>query len=173
VRTAQSPAALVATLPRIVARVDSTLPVTDARTLASQVRRNVQTDWLLVTLAGLLAAVATLLAALGLYGVLSYMVAQRSREIGLRLALGAEPTGVRRLVLKQVGWMVAVGVPAGVIAALLIGEVARSALYGLAPTDARAVLAAGAVLAAAVLAASYWPARRASRVDPMTALRAD
>ena len=85
-------------MPRIVARVDSNLPVIEARTFDSQVRRNVQTDWLLVTLSGTLAVVATLLAALGLYGVLSYMVAQRTREIGLRLALGAEPAGVRRMV---------------------------------------------------------------------------
>jgi predicted permease len=173
VRTAQSPEALLAVLPRLVARVDSALPVTDARTLDSQVRRNVQTDWLLVTVAGVLAVIATLLATLGLYGVLSYMVAQRSREIGLRVALGAEPAGVRRLVMKQVGWMVAVGVPAGVVAALLVGNVASSVLYGLAPTDVRAVLAAGVVLTAAVLAASYWPARRASRLNPLVALRAD
>jgi ABC-type antimicrobial peptide transport system permease subunit len=173
VRTAQSPDALVDALPQIVARVDSALPVTDARTLASQVRRNVQTDRLLVTLAGLLATVATLLAALGLYGVLSYMVAQRSREIGLRLALGAQAAGVRRMVLKQVGWMVAVGVPAGVVSALLVGELASSVLYGLAPTDARAVIAAGVVLTAVVLGATYWPARQASQVNPVNALRAD
>jgi predicted permease len=173
VRTTMSPDALVPTLPRVVARVDSTLPVTDARTLTAQVRRNVQADRLLVTLAGLLAAVATLLAALGLYGVLSYMVAQRSRELGLRLALGAEPARVRRLVMQQVGWMVALGVPAGVVAALVIGDAASSVLYELAPTDVRAVIAAAAVLTAAVLAASYWPARRASRVNPLVALRAE
>jgi predicted permease len=173
IRTALSPEALVAELPRLVARVDSALPVTDARTLDSQVRRNVQTDWLLVTVAGVLAIVATLLATLGLYGVLSYMVAQRSREIGLRMALGAEPIAVRRLVMKQVGWMVVSGVPVGVVAALLVGNVASSVLYGLAPTDARAIISAGIVLTAAVLAASYWPARRASRVDPVTALRGD
>jgi putative ABC transport system permease protein len=173
VRTAQSPDALVAALPQLVARVDSTLPVTDARTFASQVRRNVQTERLLVTLAGLLAAVATLLAALGLYGVLSYMVAQRSREIGLRLALGAEPTRVRRMVLKQVGWMVVVGVPVGLGAALLLGELSSALLFGLAPTDPRAVIAAASVLAVTVLGASYSPARRASRVDPVTALRGD
>jgi predicted permease len=170
-RTALSPEALLAELPRLVARVDSALPVTDARTLDSQIRLNVQTDWLLVTVAGVLAIIATLLATLGLYGVLSYMVAQRSREIGLRMALGAEPRAVRRLVMKQVGWMVVCGVPAGVVVALLVGNVASSVLYGLAPTDARAIVAAGIVLAAAVLAASYWPARRASCVDPVVALR--
>ncbi len=114
-------------------------------------RRNVQTDWLLVTLSGTLAVVATLLAALGLYGVLSYMVAQRAREIGLRLALGAEPAGVRRMVMKQVGWMVGIGVPIGIGAALLIGNLAASFLFGLTPTDPRAVMAAIILLAAAVL----------------------
>ena len=115
VRGELPPEALLAAIPRIVARVDSNLPVMEARTFDSQVRRNVRTDWLLVTLSGTLAVVATLLAALGLYGVLSYMVAQRTREIGLRLALGAEPAGVRRMVLKQVGWMAGIGVPVGIV----------------------------------------------------------
>jgi ABC-type antimicrobial peptide transport system permease subunit len=165
--------ALLAAIPRVVARVDGNLSVIEPRTFDSQVRRNVRTDWLLVTLCGTLAVVATLLAALGLYGVLSYMVAQRTREIGLRLALGAEPAGVRRMVLKQVGRMAGIGVPVGLVAALLLGNVAASLLFGLAPTDPRAVVAAAVVLAAAMLGASYWPARRASRVDPVLALRAE
>jgi ABC-type antimicrobial peptide transport system permease subunit len=147
--------------------------VIDARTFDSVVQRNVRTDWLLVTLAGTLAVVATLLAALGLYGVLSYMVAQRTREIGLRLALGAEPAGVRRMVMRQVAWMAGVGMPVGILAALLIGNLAAAFLFGLAPTDPRAIAAAVLLLGAAVLGASYWPARRASRVDPVVALRAE
>jgi ABC-type antimicrobial peptide transport system permease subunit len=137
------------------------------------VQRNIRTDWLLLTLAGTLAVVATLLAALGLYGVLSYMVAQRTREIGLRLALGAEPAGVRRMVMRQVAWMAGVGMPVGILAALLIGNLAAAFLFGLAPTDPRAIAAAVLLLGAAVLGASYWPARRASRVDPVVALRAE
>jgi putative ABC transport system permease protein len=173
VRTTQTADAVLAAVPDIVARVDPNLPVNDLRTFESQVRRSLQTDWLLVTLAGLLATIATLLAAIGIYGVLSYMVAQRSREIGLRLALGAEPTRVRRMVMKQVGWMVAIGVPIGIGAALFVGDLARSLLFGLAPTDPFAAAGAAAVLAVAVLGASYWPARRASRVDPVVALRAE
>jgi predicted permease len=173
VRTTQSPDALLAAIPRVVASVDSTLPVMNASTFDSQVRRNLQTDWLLVTLAGVLATIATLLAAMGLYGVLSYMVAQRTREIGLRLALGAEAASVRRMVLGQVGWMTGIGVPVGIVAAFGVGNFAASQLFGLAPTDPRAVVAAAVLLAASVLGASYWPARRASRVDPVVALRAE
>ena len=173
VRTALSPQALLTAVPQLVARADANVPVTDARTLDSVVRQNVQQDRLLVTLAGTLATVATLLAALGIYGVLSYMVAQRTREIGLRLALGAQPARVRRMVLKQVTWMVVVGVPIGIAAAMFVGDLAGSMLFGLAPTDPRAVLAAAAVLAVVVVVASYWPARRASRVDPVVALRAE
>ena len=173
VRTTQSPEATLAALPRILASVEPNLPAMGLRTLDSQVRRNLQTDWLLVTLAGVLATVATLLAAIGLYGVLSYMVAQRTREIGLRLALGAEAAGVRSMVLKQVVWMVVIGVPLGLGMALAVGNLSSSLLFGLAPTDPRAVVAAAIVLAASVLGASYWPARRASRVDPVVALRAE
>ena len=167
------PQAILAVVPRVVARVDASLPVMEARALDSVVTRNLRTDWLLVTLSGTLAVVATLLAALGLYGVLSYMVVQRTREIGLRLALGAEPANVRRMVLRQVVWMTGLGVPVGIAAALLIGNLAASLLFGLAPTDPGAIVAAVVLLAAAVFGASYWPARRASRVDPVVALRAE
>jgi len=173
VHTAQSPEALLTAIPRIVAGVDSTLPTMELRTFDSQVRRSLQTDWLLVSLAGVLAGLATVLAAIGLYGVLSYMVAQRTREIGLRLALGAEPAAVRAMVMRQVGWMAGIGMPAGIVAALLIGNLAAAFLFDLAPTDPRAIGAAVLLLGAAVLGASYWPARKASRVDPVVALRAE
>jgi ABC-type antimicrobial peptide transport system permease subunit len=173
VRTEQPADAVIAALPRLVARVDASLPVMEPQTLSSQARRNVREDRLLTTLAATLAVVATLLAAIGIYGVLSYMVAHRAREIGLRLALGAEPSGVRRMVLKQVGWMLLVGVPAGLGAAVLIGNVARSMLFGIGSTDASATIVAAVLLTTVVLVASYWPARRASRVDPMAALRAE
>ena len=173
VRGELPPESLLAAAPRIVARVDSNLPVMNARTLEWVMRRTVQTDWLLVTISGVLAGIATLLAALGLYGVLSYMVAQRTREIGLRLALGAEPAGVRRMVMRQVGWMAGIGVPAGLVAALPLGNFAASQLFGLAPTDTGAMLAAAIVVVSTVLGASYWPARRAARVDPVVALRAE
>ena len=171
VRTTQSPEGLLAAIPRVVAGVEPSLPVMNLSTFDSVVRRNLQTDWLLVTLAAILATVATLLAAIGIYGVLSYMVAQRTREIGLRLALGAQATAVRRMVLRQVLWMVVIGVPLGLGTALALGNLASSLLFGLAPTDPLAVAGAAVVLTVSVLGASYWPARRASRVDPVVALR--
>ena len=173
VRTAQSPDALLAAIPRIVANVDPDLPASNIRTFASQVRKNVRSDWLFVTLAGSLAAIATLLAALGLYGVLSYTVAQRTREIGVRLALGAAPARMRAMVLRQVVGMVSLGVPLGLFAALLIGRVAAALLYGLAPTDPAAFVGACVLLTAVALGASYIPARRAARVDPVVALRSE
>ncbi len=173
VRTAQAPEALLTAIPRIVAQVDSNLPAMSIETLATQVRKNVQTDWLLTAVAGALAGVATLLAAIGLYGVLSYTVAQRTREIGVRLALGAEPKQVRGMVLKQVSSMALLGVPLGLVGALAIGKLAAALLYDLAPTDLAAFAAAAVLLTAVVLAASYLPARRASRVDPVVALRSE
>jgi predicted permease len=173
VRTTRSPEEILAAVPRVVAGVDSSLPVMSLRTFDSLVRRNLRIDWLLVTLAGVLAGVATLLAAIGLYGVLSYMVAQRTREIGLRLALGAQAAGVRSMVLKQVVGMAVVGIPLGLGAALAVGNLASALLFGLAPTDPLAMAGAVIVLAGTVLGASYVPARRASRVDPVVALRAE
>jgi ABC-type antimicrobial peptide transport system permease subunit len=116
---------------------------------------------------------ATLLAALGLYGMLSYNVAQRSREIGLRLALGAPPERVRGMVLRQVAWLASVGGVVGLLAALGLGRAAQALLFGLSPSDPRALLAAAGVLAIVVVAAGYLPARRAARIDPVVALRHD
>jgi len=173
VRAAQAPEALLASIPKIVAHIDPNLPAMNIETLATQVRKNVQTDWLLTAVAGTLAGVATLLAAIGLYGVLSYTVAQRTREIGVRLALGADPRQVRGMVLKQVSWMALIGVPVGLLGAVAIGRLAAGLLYDLAPTDPAAMLAGAALLTSVVLGASYLPARRASRVDPVVALRSE
>ncbi|HVJ29732.1 MAG TPA: FtsX-like permease family protein, partial [Gammaproteobacteria bacterium] len=113
------------------------------------------------------------LAAIGIYGVLSYGVVQRLREIGLRIALGAAPRTVRGMVLKQVGWMAAVGIIVGVSLAALLGQVGRSLLLGLTPSDPLVPAVAIVTLTAIILAAAYWPARRAAHVDPVTALRGD
>jgi ABC-type antimicrobial peptide transport system permease subunit len=117
------------------------------------------------------AALATLLAGIGLYGVLAYNVTQRTRELGLRLALGAEPKRLRALVLKQVSVMGLIGAVLGLVAALALGRVAEALLFGLSGRDPVVLAAALAVLAAVVLAGSWLPARRASRIAPTEALR--
>ena len=117
------------------------------------------------------AVLATLLAAIGLYGVLAYTVARRTREIGLRMALGADTPTVRRLVLTQVIWMLVIGGVIGMAAAIGLGRVAGSLLYELEGHDPMVLVAALALLTLVAFGAGYIPAFRASRVDPMEALR--
>jgi ABC-type antimicrobial peptide transport system permease subunit len=117
------------------------------------------------------AALATLLAAVGLYGVLAYTVAQRTREIGVRMALGADAGRVRSMVLRQVGRMTLIGGVIGIVGALGLEKAARSLLFGLEGHDPVVVLLSGVVLALVALVAGYLPARRASRILPMQALR--
>jgi ABC-type antimicrobial peptide transport system permease subunit len=112
-----------------------------------------------------------LLAAIGLYGVLAYNVAQRTRELGLRLALGATAGGLRRMVLRQVAQIALIGVPIGLGVGVLLGQGAKALLYGLSNYDPVVLGTAVAVLAGVVLVAGYLPARRASAVEPMQALR--
>ena len=143
------------------------------RTVEEQVRANVSEDRVVTMLAASLAVIATVLAALGLYGMLSYTVAQRAREIGLRLALGAGPRQVRRDVLAQVVWMGVIGGATGLVAALPLGRASAALLFGLEATDAAAYLWATVVLVLVIGAAAYLPAQRASRIDPASALRAE
>jgi predicted permease len=157
----------------VLARHDANLPLINFLTVAAQARENIFLDRFMGTLATALAALAVVLAAVGIYGVLSYGVMQRLREIGLRIALGAAPRNVRSMVLKQVAFMAAIGIVIGVILALELGDIGRSLLYGLTPTDPFVPAVAVLVLSAIVLVAGYLPARRAARVDPMTALRGD
>ncbi len=157
----------------VLARHDANLPLMEFRTVREQARENVFLDRFMSTLASAMAIMAALLAGIGIYGVLSYGVVQRLREIGLRIALGAAPKTVRRMVLKQVAWMAAIGVAIGVGLALLLGQVGRVLLFGLTPSDPFVPAAAVVVLLAVVAAAAYVPARRAALVDPVTALRGD
>ncbi len=158
---------------QVLARHDENLPLMEFRTVTEQAKENVFLDRFTSILASLLASLATVLAGLGIYGVLSYGVAQRLREIGLRIALGAAPQNVRGMVLKQVGWMAAIGVVIGVSLALLLGQVGSALLFGLTITDPAVPAAAVLALLAVVAIAAYWPARRAALVDPVTALRGD
>jgi predicted permease len=171
VRTSLEPRQIMRQIPAAIARLDPNLPVEDLKTLPQQVRENVYLDRMISTLAAAFAALATLLAAVGLYGVLAYTVAQRTREIGVRMALGADAARVRVMVLRQVGKMVLVGGAIGIVGALALEKTARSLLYGLEGHDPVVIVASTVVLALVALGAGYLPARRASKIHPMQALR--
>jgi predicted permease len=173
VRNAGEPEAAADSIRNVVARLDASLPIMNMQTVDRQVRENVFLDRFMGQLAAALAVLATLLAAVGLYGVLSYMVAQRAREIGPRMALGAPPERLRGIVLRQVSRMATIGGVLALGAALLLGQAASALLFGVQATDPLVLLGAVGVLAAIVFAAGYLPARRASRIDPMTALRSE
>lgn len=171
VRSRGSPAALLRDLPAVVRRLDPNLPIADLITLPQQIKDNVFLDRMISSFSSAFAALATLLAAIGLYGVLAYAVAQRTREIGVRMALGADQARVRALILKQVGRMTIVGGVIGVAGAIGIGRAARSLLFEVTGTDPLALVGAALVLALVAFGAGYIPARRAARVHPMEALR--
>jgi putative ABC transport system permease protein len=173
VRTAQAPAAVMNAIRETVARVDPAVPITNLRSMRMQVRENLAMERFVAGASTAFAVLATLLAGLGLYGVLAYAVAQRAREIGLRVALGAPARRIRALVLRQVAAMAAIGIAVGAAAAWMLGGAARSLLFGIEAGNPLALAAAGAVLAAVALVAAYFPARRASRVDPMSVLRCE
>ena len=171
VLTAGDPVAFMANIPKVMARLDANLPVENLRTLPQQVRDNVFLDRFISVLSASFACLATLLAAVGLYGVLAYTVSQRTREIGLRMALGAAPSRVRGMVLRQVGVMVVIGGAIGLAGAIGLGWLAQSLLYELQGSDPLVLVAAAVSLSLVALAAGFVPAHRASQVDPMSALR--
>ncbi len=169
--TSGDPAPVLRAVPGVMKRIDPTLPVEELKTLQQQVRENTFGDRVIGTLAAAFALLATLLAAVGLYGVLTYTVAQRTREIGLRMALGAHGGRLRRMVLRQVTGMFIVGGVLGLVGAFGLGKAASSLLYGLTGTDPLVMIGATALLGLVAFGAGYIPALRASRVDPMKALR--
>ena len=139
--------------------------------MPQQLKENVFLDRMISVLSASFALLATLLAAVGLYGVLAYSVSQRTREIGVRMALGADASRVQRMVLRQVGAMVAVGTVIGALGAFMVGRAAQSLLFGLQGHDAQVFAAAVLLLAVVAFGAGWLPARRASRTQPMMALR--
>jgi predicted permease len=171
VRTSLEPEQLLRAIPGVIAKLDPTLPVENLKTLPQQVRESVFLDRMISTLSAAFAALATLLAAVGLYGVLAYTVAQRTREIGVRMALGADGRQVRAMVIRQVARMTLVGGLLGIGASIALGRAAQSLLFGLAGTDPAVIGAATVLLTLVALGAGYIPALRASRVHPMQALR--
>ncbi len=172
-RAERDPDAVMRAIRPLVAEFDPNLPVEDLRTLQQNIDDNLVMDRVIGTISSAFALLATLLAAVGLYGVLAYTVAQRTREIGVRMALGADRRGVRALVLRQVAGMIAVGGTLGLLGAVGLGRAARSLLYGVGGQDPTVLAGSGLALVAVALAAAYVPVRRASRVDPVQALRAE
>ncbi|MBL0940761.1 MAG: ABC transporter permease [Gemmatimonadaceae bacterium] len=173
VRTTQRPELMLQGINTIMKRLAPTVPVEDLKTLPQQVRENVFLDRMISSMASAFAVLATLLAAVGLYGVLAYSVTQRTREIGVRMALGADASRVRTLVMRQVGFMTLVGSVIGIAAAFGLGRAAQSQLYKLQGHDPLVFTASVLVLALVAFGAGYLPARRAALVDPMQALRYD
>jgi predicted permease len=164
---------LLQAIPRVIAKIDPNLPVEGLKSMERQVRENYGPDRIVTILSAAFGIVATVLAAIGLYGVLAYTVAQRTREIGLRMALGADAGRVRGLILGRVGWMTLAGASIGVLAAVGIGLLAGSQLYELKGYDPTVLVTSTALLVLVAFGAGLIPAMRASRVNPMTALRND
>jgi predicted permease len=151
--------------------VDNKIPVTDVATLDEWVSRSVTNQRLIAQLSTFFGLLAVFLSAIGIYGLMSYVVSRRTNEIGIRMALGAERTHVRWLVMREVLLLVAIGVAIGAPAALLSSKLVGSLLFGLHGNDPFSLLTAVLVMLSIAALAGYLPARRASRIDPMVALR--
>src|SRR3989441_6241239 len=170
-RTAADPNQLMTSVRAKVRELDPNLPVYSMRTTEAQISNSLTTERMIASLSTVFGFLATLLAAIGLYGVMAYSVAQRTREIGIRMALGAAQGNVIWLVMRDVLLLVVAGVVTGVSASLVLTRIVQSQLYGLTAHDPSTLALATAGLALVACAAGYIPALRASRVDPMVALR--
>jgi putative ABC transport system permease protein len=171
VSTDADPLAVAGAVRSAVWEVDREQPVSDISTMREVLSESLARERFSMMLLGVFAALALLLAAVGLYGVMSYTVAQRTREIGLRMALGAQRGDVLRLVVGQGLKLVLAGVALGLVAAVALTRLMKSLLYGVSATDPATLVTISLVLVAVAVVASYIPARRATRVDPLTALR--
>ena len=171
VRTDREPEPMAATLRSVIKRLDPNLPVNDMRAIAAQIRDSMFDARLVATLSVSLALVAALMAALGLYGVLSYIVVRRTREIGVRMALGGQRSDILRLVIGQGLWLTVLGGVIGTFVALISSQWVASLLYGITARDPATFLTVSVLLAMVSGLACYLPARRATKVDPIVSLR--
>jgi predicted permease len=171
VRSTQSPESLAASIREAARQVDPRVPVYDMRTMQEQVERSLVNERLVASLSSILSLLATVLSMVGLYGVLSYTVARRTREIAIRVAFGAASSKVAGLIARDVLTMVVTGMALAVPAYWWLNRYVTSQLYGVSPTDPTSFASAAALLLLAALVAVWFPSRRALRVNPMTALR--
>jgi putative ABC transport system permease protein len=172
IRTGLDAGAIAPHIKRAVAELDPLQPVADIRTLTSTVDASLLDRRLAMTLVAGFAGAALILAAVGLYGLMAHMVSQRTREIGIRLALGAQTRQVRWMVIRRGAILAAAGLLAGLVGAYAGRRVLETQLYQVSPTDITTLAGAAAVLLLVALLASYIPARRAVSIDPVEALRA-
>jgi predicted permease len=171
VRSQQDPLLLANTLRETVRGTDANLPVYELKTVQRVVDEDLFAERVIAVLSAAFGGLAALLSALGIYGVLAYLVVQRTREIGIRVALGAAAGHVRGLVFKEVGWMVLAGALAGLPLAYGLGKLSESLLYGVRAGDVPVYAASLGIICLVALAACYIPSRRATRIDPIVALR--
>jgi putative ABC transport system permease protein len=169
--TSGRPESLTGAVRTELAEIDSSLPLFAIRTMDQVIAENSASEQFLTVLLGTFAGLAVLLSTVGIYGVLSYVVTQRTREIGIRMSLGASSGDVLRLVLGQGFRLVLVGFAVGIAGALAVHELLANLLHSIKPHDPAMYLGAAAVLSAITLLACYGPARRAAKVDPIVALR--
>jgi predicted permease len=171
VRTAAAPEAVVPALRHEMAQIDPNLAIFDLKTMESRVNESLFAERMIAVLCACFGALATILASLGLYGVTAFSVTRRTREIGIRMALGAGRGSVLRMVLTEVAWLCLAGVGLGVPLAIGLSRYLVSQLYGIAPTDSATLIFAALTMMGVSLAAGFLPARRAATVDPTIALR--
>lgn len=173
VKTNGEPAALTAAVERMMREMDPTLPIYDVRTMNAVLSASTAQLWFTIVVLGTAAAVTLMLGAIGLYGVMAYLVSLRTRELGVRIALGAQPRDVAMMITGQGLTLTAIGVGLGLVLFALVARFIRSFLFGVAPGDPLTLLGAALTLIMIASLASWIPARRAGRVDPAEALRAE
>jgi len=171
VHTRMNPASVIQPVRQILAQLDPALPFTEVETLSDEVEASTAAERLTASLASIFGALAAALAAIGIYGLLAYVVAQRRREIGIRMALGARPADIAEMIGLQALWMVAIGIAAGLAAAMLTAPLVNALLYGVAPLDPASFAYAAMFVLLVAAAATAFPAMRATRIAPASALR--
>jgi ABC-type antimicrobial peptide transport system permease subunit len=173
VRTRMRPDSIIQPVREILAQLDPALPFTEIDTMSDEIEASTAPERLTASLATIFAALAAILAAIGIYGLLAYVVAQRRREIGIRMALGARTLDIAEMIGWQAVAMTAAGIAIGLGAAMFTAPLVRALLYGVAPLDPVSFTLAAAFVLILTIAASAIPALRATRIDPSTALRQD